>query len=189
MLLKVCTFGQEHPLPSRTQVRFAPHACSHNLTASTSPSPCLSVGMKTLADYVNWRVKEPPAETNTWRPPTIPVLYDKPQLDLVSPLDTHPIINRVLRNPRLPGASMMLACKNARVGCKPGAVFLIAMKCVIADALPRCVTRSPSVVPHLGQPDVSVLRRRVERRDDHLHLHMQAAGAQGGRGPGQVRSR
>ena len=60
--------------------------------------------MKTLADYINWRVKEPPVDTNTWRPPSLPVLYDKPQTSLHSPLDVDPIINRVLRNPKLPGA-------------------------------------------------------------------------------------
>lgn len=58
--------------------------------------------VKTLSDYLNWRVRDPPKDTNTWRPPTIPVLYDKPQHDLISPLDTDPIINRVLRNPKLP---------------------------------------------------------------------------------------
>ncbi|GAX73419.1 hypothetical protein CEUSTIGMA_g871.t1 [Chlamydomonas eustigma] len=58
--------------------------------------------MKTLSDYINWRVKEPPVDKATWRPPTLPVLYDKPQTDLHNSLDTHPIINRVLRNPKLP---------------------------------------------------------------------------------------
>ncbi len=54
--------------------------------------------MKTLADYVKWRSpREAPAEGVTWRPPTLPVMYDKPQGDLHNALDTDPIINRVLR--------------------------------------------------------------------------------------------
>eukprot|EP00955_Chlamydomonas_euryale_P059424 357386-Chlamydomonas_euryale.AAC.4 len=52
-----------------------------------------------MADYIKWRVKEQAPETNTWRPPTLPTMYDKPQDILHSPLDADPIINRILRRP------------------------------------------------------------------------------------------
>lgn len=78
--------------------------------------PCFIAAMKTLSDYINWRVKEPPVQhaegPNTWRPPTLPVMYDKPQTTLVSPLDTDPIINRVLRRPKIPGATRSVMCSS-----------------------------------------------------------------------------
>eukprot|EP00195_Chlamydomonas_chlamydogama_P013672 CAMPEP_0202895860 /NCGR_PEP_ID=MMETSP1392-20130828/4975_1 /ASSEMBLY_ACC=CAM_ASM_000868 /TAXON_ID=225041 /ORGANISM="Chlamydomonas chlamydogama, Strain SAG 11-48b" /LENGTH=115 /DNA_ID=CAMNT_0049581019 /DNA_START=91 /DNA_END=438 /DNA_ORIENTATION=- len=58
--------------------------------------------MKTLADYINWRNKEPPQDANTWRPPVQPVMYDKPQTSFFSPLDKDPIIERVLIRPKVP---------------------------------------------------------------------------------------
>jgi hypothetical protein len=52
----------------------------------------------------SWRNKEPPKETRagTWRPPVLPVMYDKPQEKLFSALDRDPIIERVLIKPRMP---------------------------------------------------------------------------------------
>lgn len=60
--------------------------------------------MKTLADYIQWRNKTPPAEpSNEWRPPVHQreYMYDKPQNKIFSPLDKHPIIQRVLINPKI----------------------------------------------------------------------------------------
>lgn len=62
--------------------------------------------MKTISDYLSWRTPEK-AEANKpkpaaeWRPPVYPreYMYDKPQTKLFSPLDRHPIIDRVLIKP------------------------------------------------------------------------------------------
>ncbi|KAJ9517278.1 hypothetical protein V8C86DRAFT_366287 [Haematococcus lacustris] len=61
--------------------------------------------MKTLGDYISWRNKEPPAPpANEWRPPVLAkdFMYDMPQNRVFSPLDSHPIIQRVLINPKVP---------------------------------------------------------------------------------------
>lgn len=63
------------------------------------------VELKTLADYLNWRNKEPPKPpANEWRPPVHPreYMYDKPQNKIFSSLDNHPIIQRVLYKPKVP---------------------------------------------------------------------------------------
>lgn len=60
---------------------------------------------KNLSDYINWRNKPPvPPEKNEYRPPvhTRDYMYDKPQTKILSSLDNHPIIQRVLINPRTP---------------------------------------------------------------------------------------
>lgn len=61
--------------------------------------------MKTLADYINWRNKEPPKPpADEWRPPVHQreYMYDRPQTRILSALDKDPIIQRVLINPRVP---------------------------------------------------------------------------------------
>lgn len=63
-------------------------------------------GLKSLADYVNWKVGRQSAQpdiSKEWRPPVLPVMYDKPQHNLTSALDADPIINRILYKPKLPG--------------------------------------------------------------------------------------
>lgn len=57
---------------------------------------------KTLADYINWRNKVQVKNENLWRPPTVPVMYDKPQTTMFSKLDKDPIIERVLIRPKMP---------------------------------------------------------------------------------------
>ncbi len=59
--------------------------------------------MKTLADYIKWRTKEPArAAVEEWRPPVPHINYDKPQHDVLSALDSDPIMRRVLVRPRVP---------------------------------------------------------------------------------------
>lgn len=61
------------------------------------------MSMKTLADYIRWRNKEPiRAKVEEWRPPVPSINYDKPQNDVLSRLDKDPIIRRVLINPKVP---------------------------------------------------------------------------------------
>ncbi|GLC35076.1 hypothetical protein PLESTB_000551600 [Pleodorina starrii] len=60
------------------------------------------MSMKTLADYIRWRNKEPiRAPVEEWRPPVPPINYDKPQTDVFSKLDKDPIIRRILINPKI----------------------------------------------------------------------------------------
>lgn len=64
--------------------------------------------MKTLADYLNWRTPkaDAPAQPSAgeWRPPVHQreYMYDKPQTRIIDALDKHPIIQRVLINPKVP---------------------------------------------------------------------------------------
>lgn len=62
------------------------------------------MSMKTLADYIKWRNKEPVGRGagEEWRPPVLNYPYDKPQTSVLSKLDSDPIIRRVFLNPKPP---------------------------------------------------------------------------------------
>nr|7AR9_s Chain s, NUOP7 [Polytomella sp. Pringsheim 198.80]7ARD_s Chain s, NUOP7 [Polytomella sp. Pringsheim 198.80] len=58
--------------------------------------------VKTLADYIHWRNKPssiPPVDE--YRPPVPLVNYDKLSTQFFSKLDNDPVINRVLRAPKV----------------------------------------------------------------------------------------
>ncbi|KAG1672379.1 hypothetical protein FOA52_010997 [Chlamydomonas sp. UWO 241] len=88
--------------------------------------------MKTMSDYINWRVKAPTGDGNTWRPPTLPVMYDKPQDVLHSALDSDPIINRLLRRPLPPPRSFPIwgnPVYQFMAGAWTGAMVLFVFTC------------------------------------------------------------
>ena len=60
--------------------------------------------MKTLADYIKWRNKEPAvrAASEEWRPPVLEYPYNKGTTEVFSRLDSDPIIRRVFINPKTP---------------------------------------------------------------------------------------